>query len=250
MWLQLSHRTDPVAFARDRLGFCPDPIQAEILRSPASRIILNCTRQWGKSTIVAGLAAHRLCASSAGSLAVIVSPSARQSAEMLRKVAAFLRLAGVQARTDGVNRFSLLLNSGSRAVALPSRESTIRGFSAPSLIVIDEAALVPDEVYRAVRPMLASSHNGRLVLLSTPRGRRGFFYDEWTSQRDWRRFQVSATECPRISRQFLDQERLSLGDWAFRQEYLCEFMDNRAALFTQDLLSRALSGDFEPWSLR
>jgi hypothetical protein len=250
MWMPLSHRADPVAFARDKLGFEPDSVQAGILRSANRHVILNCTRQFGKSTIVAALGAHQLCTAAPGSLAVVVSPSARQSAETLRKIAAFLRQAGIAPRPDGVNRHSLVLPNGSRAVALPGRESTIRGFSAPALVVIDEAALVPDQVYQAVRPMLAASNNGRLVLLSTPRGRRGFFYDEWSGSHDWSRFRVPANECPRIPAAFLERERASLGDWAFRQEYMCEFVDNRAALFTPELLSRALSDDYEPWRLR
>ncbi|MBM3734461.1 MAG: hypothetical protein FJW39_01635 [Acidobacteria bacterium] len=249
MELSLSHHLDPVAFTSTVLGLQPDPVQARILRAPDTRILLNCTRQWGKSTIVAALTVHHLCCAPAGSLVVIVSPSQRQSAEMLRKIAGFLRRAGLSPKPDGANRYSLLMLNQSRAVALPGKENTIRGFSAPSLVVVDEAALVPDAVYSAVRPMLAASATGRMILLSTPRGRRGFFYDEWTGGQPWLRISVPATDCQRISKQFLDEERNSLGDWSFRQEYLCEFMDTRSQLFSPELLSRALTNEFSHWSL-
>lgn len=240
---------DVVWFARERLGFDPDEAQTALLRATAPRVILNCTRQWGKSTIVAILAVHHLCVASPQSLAVIVSPSQRQSAEMLRKVSDFCRRAGLAISGDGSNRFSLRLENGSRAVALPGNEATIRGFSAPSLVIVDEAAMVPDAVYRAVRPMLAASREARLILLSTPRGRHGFFHAEWTSDRAWHRISVPASRCPRIAPEFLEEERASLGDIAFRQEYECEFADAREQLFSRDLLSTALSTDYSAWNV-
>jgi len=43
-------RWDPVEFAREYLGFEPDARQAEVLRCKGRRVLLNCSRQWGKST--------------------------------------------------------------------------------------------------------------------------------------------------------------------------------------------------------
>ena len=52
---------------------------------------------------------------------------------------------------------------------------------------------MPDALYRTVRPMLATS-GGRLVCLSTPNGRHGFFHDEWTNGgRGWHRIEVPAS---------------------------------------------------------
>jgi Terminase-like family. len=137
------------------------------------RGILNCSRQWGKSTTIAAKAVHR-ASCVAGSLILAVSPSARQSGEFLRKAETFVRKLGIRPRGDGDNQISILFPNGSRIVGLPGLEATVRGFSAVSLLLIDEAARVPDEMYKAVRPMLAVS-NGDLWLMSTPAGRRGFF---------------------------------------------------------------------------
>jgi hypothetical protein len=111
----------------------------------------------------------------------------------------------------------------SRIVSLPCKEDTIRGFARAHLLVIDEAARVPDDLYRAVRPMLAVSR-GRLICLSTPYGQRGFFHQEWAhGGNDWVRIEVPAERISRISPQFLEQERRSLGESWFRQEYGCSF---------------------------
>jgi hypothetical protein len=123
---------------------------------------------------------------------------------------------------------------------------TIRGFSAVSLLLIDEAARVPDDTYKAVRPMLAVG-SGDLWLMSTPNGKRGFFYEAWTrGGPQWQRTTVPATECPRIPPAFLEEERATLGQRCFAQEYLCEFGEIEGALFDEELILRAIRDDIKP----
>src|SRR5208283_1666818 len=95
-----------------------------------------------------------------GSLVLVAAPTARQSGEWLAKTREFLAVLGVRARSDGNNRLSLLLPNGSRLVGLPGVAPNIRGFSAASLVIIDEAAYVPDELFQALNPMLAVSGGG------------------------------------------------------------------------------------------
>jgi phage terminase large subunit-like protein len=170
---------NPVMFAREALDFHPDPSQARVLLSTNPRLLLNCTRQWGKSTSAAALALHRALYS-ANSLILLVSPSQRQSSELFRKVAAFLNQLAIKPAKLEDNQFSLQLANGSRIVALPGKEATVRGFSGVTLIIEDEASRVEDQLYRAIRPMLAVS-GGRLILMSTPYGKRGHFFEEWTN---------------------------------------------------------------------
>ena len=88
-----------------------------------------------------------------------------------------VRKLGIRPRGDGDNEISLLFPNGSRIVGLPGTEGTVRGFSAVSLMLIDEASRVDDAMYKALRPMLAVG-GGDLWLMSTPCGKRGFFYDD------------------------------------------------------------------------
>ena len=240
----LLNAVDPVGWTRRTLGFQPDSNQQIILASTHKRILLNCSRQWGKSTVTAAKAVHRAL-EFPERLIIAMSPSARQTGELMRKLETFLRQCGVRIKGDGSNEMSILLPNGSRIVGLPGGESTIRGFSAVNLLIVDEAARVPDESYRAARPMLAVA-NGDLLLLSTPYGKRGFFYEEWIGQSDWLRIQVRAEDCPRIPQEFLADERRSLGDMWFRQEYGCEFIDNETQLFSRDTINRALDKEIEP----
>src|SRR5262249_10085158 len=117
----------------------------------------------------------------------------------------------------------LQLENNSRIVSLPCREETIRGYSSVSLLVIDEAARVPDDLYRAVRPMLAVS-GGRLVCLSTPYGQRGFFHHACApGGTHGPRFAPRAPPTPPTPPASREQERRALGESWFRQEYECSF---------------------------
>lgn len=236
---------DAARLAR-RMGVEPDPWQLRVLRSPHRQIILNNSRQVGKSTITSVLAAHTALYEP-GAPVLLLSPSERQSVELLRKVKAGLAALGTTTtELEKDNTLSLEFANGSRILALPGKEGTIRGFSGVRLLVIDEASRVPDALYQAVRPMLAVS-GGRIVLLSSPFGKRGFFHHEWSEGGDdWERIHVDAYACPRIDPAWLDAERARIGDWWFRQEYLGEFVDTIDQVFAYDDVQAALSADVAP----
>jgi hypothetical protein len=230
------------------LQFEADATQAKVLNGKYRRLLLNCTRQWGKSTVAAAKAVHQ-AQTKGGSLTLVVSPSSRQSGEFLRKVEEFVKRLHVRPRSDGDNEMSLLMPNESRIVGLPGTEATVRGFSAVSLLVVDEAARVSDELYLAIRPMLAVSR-GTLWMMSTPYGRKGFFYEAWEHGGDeWERVRVTAEECARIPRGFLAGERKATGDRAYRQEYLCEFLDADHGVFEGDVVEGAITGDVKPLRL-
>ena len=226
-----------------RSGTTPDPWQAEFLRNRASKTLLLCSRQAGKSTVTAVAALHEALFYSP-SLVLLLSPSLRQSQELFRKVlTAFRTIQGSQKVEESTLR--LELPNGSRIVSLPGRDETIRGFSGVGLLVIDEAAWVADSLYYAVKPMLAVS-KGRLIALSTPMGKRGWFHREWVDGQDWQKIKVTAHDCPRISAEFLEGERLSMPMGRFSSEYLCEFNDTDDSVFSHENVIDALSPAIKP----
>jgi hypothetical protein len=234
---------DRAAFAR-ALGVDPDPWQRDLLRSASDRILLNCSRQSGKSTMSAFIALHRALYHP-GSLILCLAPALRQSQELFGKVANFYRDLGRPVAPQGERKLSLELENGSRIITLPGSEKTIRGFSGAALLLVDEAARVDDGLYYAVRPMLAVS-GGALLMLTTPYGKRGAFFEEWTNGVGWERYRVTAEECPRISEAFLEEERAALPSWVFRQEYECSFEETEDQVFTTDVIERAVTPEVTP----
>jgi hypothetical protein len=168
----------------------------------------------------------------------------RQSQELFRKVKDAARAVGAEAEETSALRMEFA--NGARVISLPGNEATIRGFSSVGLLIVDEASRVDDALYYAVRPMLAVS-GGRIALLSTPFGKRGFFYTEWTEGGDaWHRVAIKATDVPRIPRDWLEEERRSLGPWWFAQEYECRFMDTVDQVFRSEDIEAAVSDEVEP----
>jgi hypothetical protein len=181
-----------------------------------------------------------------GAVVLLLSPSLRQSGELFRdKVLRLWRKLGSPLAGRPPTRTEVELANGSRVVSLPENEETIRGFSGVNLLVIDEAARVSDELYYAVRPMLAVSR-GRLVALSTPFGQRGWYFDAWHGPENWLRVQVPASDCPRISKEFLEAERRALGSRWYAMEYGLEFLAIAGAVFDPQDVDAAVSPDVEP----
>ncbi len=238
-------KSDAVLMAL-RSGIEPDDWQADLLRSDAKQMVLNCSRQSGKSTITSILALHQAIYT-ANSLILLLSPSLRQSQELFRKLQDFYNALESDYLPQAVEESALRmeLSNGSRIIALPGKEATIRGFSGVSLLIIDEASRVEDSLYQSVRPMLAVS-GGRIILLSTPFGKRGFFHSEWTNGDGWQRTKITADLCPRIDKDWLERERKRIGDWWYRQEYLCEFAETNDQVFSYDDIQDALDPELKP----
>jgi hypothetical protein len=234
---------DRLEFAHS-LGIVPDSWQEQLLRSEAPRVLLNCARQSGKSTMAGLLALHKALMIS-GSLILILAPAERQAKELFMKVAEAYRTLGHVIPADSYRKMGMELANGSRIEALPGTEKTIRGFSGVDLLLVDEASRVADELYYAVRPMLAIS-GGRLMMLTTPYGRRGVFFEEWTGDGAWERYEVPASQCPRISEEFLEEERGALPRRVFRQEYECSFEETDDQVFSHADVQAAISSEVTP----
>lgn len=223
----------------------PDPWQADVLRSDADRILLNCCRQSGKSTTTSGLAVHTALVN-AGALVLLLSPSQRQSSELFRKCLDVYGASGRSVPSTAESALALELTNGSRIVSLPGREGTIRGFSSVDLLIIDEASRVEDATYYATRPMLAVS-GGRLVALSTPFGKRGWWFEAWEQGGPgWKRVRVTAEQCPRISPAFLAEERATMPRMLFASEYLGEFTESEDSVFAYEDVERAVTPSVTP----
>lgn len=218
---------------RRRVGMQFDNWQEDFLAATHDQLLLNASRQSGKSTVAAYLGLREVV-TRPGSKVLIVSPGERQSKLLYRTMLSMFRKLGGISPARVENALSLELMNGSEVHALPANGATIRGFSAISLLIMDEASRIPDEVMATVRPMLSVS-GGRLVALSTPWGKRGWWWDAWSEGgSDWVRWEVPATECPRISPEFLERERRTIPPLFFDSEYMCQFVEPDDQLFGYD----------------
>jgi hypothetical protein len=182
------------------------------------------------------------------SLSLILAPAERQAKETFSKVLSLYRRLGHTVAPDSYRKLGMQLTNGSRIEALPGSEKTIRGFSGVDLLILDEAARVDDGLVHAVRPMLAVS-GGVLMMLSTPAGRRGVFYESWDETgavSAWERYEVRVEDVPRISPAFVEEERQALPSRVFDQEYRCAFVELEDAVFSYEDVAGAFHDEVTP----
>jgi phage FluMu gp28-like protein len=229
-------RKDPVVFADTVLGFHVFPYQAELLRSQSKRIVACWARQTGKTTAIAIKVIH-FAFTNAETTTLIVSRGLRQSMIMFGVIESFVMAHPVLQRSVVKStRTSIQLRNGSQIIALPCGPdgASLRGYTA-HLVVMDEAAFMPEEVIASVIfPMLATT-NGTAIMLSTPWGRDHIFYRSFKSENYWSQH-VRAEQCLRISKEFLEEQRQSIGELRYKMEYEAEFVDDENSFFKQDLI--------------
>jgi hypothetical protein len=110
---------------------------------------------------------------------VIACPAQRQSAEAVRRVREALVKAGAKLVSDNV--YGLELDNGSRVLALPGSDDSIRGLTVDGWIVADEAARLQTDLIAALRPMRARRPQARFAMLSTAWSRTDPFWTAWAS---------------------------------------------------------------------
>jgi hypothetical protein len=235
---ELAYRIDPALWVRQELGIDPADWQQQFLRAPKGASIIALTaRQVGKTTKSAWAIAHYILFTPGG-LSVIACPSQRQSAEAVRRVRDFLIKVGAEFRTDNV--YALELKNGSRVLALPGSDDSIRGLTVDGWIVADEAARLTDDLIAALSPMRARRPQARFAMLSTAWSRTDPFWNVWADDDpSWIRLKATADTVTFFSEQFLGQQRRLLGEHDFQQEYFGIPGGGAASPFNWDLYERA-----------
>ncbi len=237
------YAVDPSLVMSDA-GFAPDPWQADFLRSNDQFNLILCGRQIGKTLAVSILALFTAL-TRPGSTTVVIAQREFQATELLRKVVThYHRIRSpIGVKREGATYLELA--NRARVFVLPAKESAVNGPTA-DLLIIDEAARIPDEVFHAASPQLSAS-KGRLVALSTAFAKSGWFYKQWTTGGDsFRRWSITAPNCPRHSPAFLEKERREMGDRWFAMAYLNQFGDDVAAVFSSEDIAAMRDENVKP----
>ena len=227
-------------------GLTPDLWQSSLLRSRSRNILVNASRQAGKSEATSAKAIGKACVED-DALVLLVSRTQRQSDELYRKVYSFYERLGRPLEAVEDQARTLALANGSRIVSLPGSPDSLRAFSAPKLVIIDEASRVDESMDSALSPMLATVPDGQLIQLSTPFGKRGFWYRAWTDRETpYERYEIKASQCPRITAEFLRTERSRIGPNMYAQEYECSFEETIDQYFSSEAVTAAFNPDLAP----
>src|SRR6266700_633260 len=213
----------------EQAGLFLDDWQKQLVSSTHPKILANASRQVGKSTSSAVLSLWTALHAD-NQLVLIVAPSLRQSAENMRNVIGLWTAIGRPIRAVYESVLSLHLANGSRVIALPGTEQTIRGYAGVDLLVFEEMSRIPDPLYLACLPFLAIS-KGRQVQISSPFGDRGAFFVSYQHREEFDYYEVPAEACSRIDPDWLAEQRETMGEWYYQSEFCCKCMSSHDACF-------------------
>lgn len=244
-WLaELAVASDPLALVERVTGNPPDPWQHELFGCSDDFVLLLASRGIGKSTSAAILA-YQLAELWAEQTILIVAPALRQSQEVQRRVTDARRGFGPTQILTRETLTEMHLRNGSRIVAVPASGDTVRSFRC-DLMIVDEAARVPDQEFGALIPMLKDG--GRLICCSTPCGRRGFFHDRWKAGLG-KQITARSLDLPRMTR-IVARDRQIMDPVQFRTEHELEFAGSGDAFFDLNAIDRMFSPDVKALNLR
>lgn len=260
----LLYKYDCAMFCKERLGLdVSEPRIEQFLNSPAPELLLLFSRQVGKTTGAAGKVCQKAIFAP-NTLSLIVSATQRQAAILQRRVLAFLRMLNrpeswreipgrdaeipedieEDAKLVRCSSMSLELSHGSEVVSAPASADTVRGY-APNLIVIDEAAYTPDDVYFALRPMRIRT-KAQLIAMSSAGAQEGFFFDAWTKEEEWEKIEIRADECAWVTAEELAKERRRLPEKIYQREYENRFMERTGAALSPEVIADMFSDEIKP----
>jgi len=236
---EAAYRLDPVLWVREVLGMTPTAWQEAFLRAQRGASILVLTaRQVGKTTAAAWAMAHAALFMP-GSLSVVACPTQRQSAEAVRKVHGMLLRCGAKLKSDNV--YGLELDNGSRVLALPGSDDSVRGLTVDAWIVADEAARLSSDLIAALRPMRARRPFARLAMLSTAWTRTDPFWSAWENGGEtWMHLEATVETDPTLfSPAFLEEEKINLGEEGYKREYSGIPSGGQVSPFTWEMYQQA-----------
>jgi len=237
-----------------KAGINLDEWQIKVLKTKGNKCICS-GRQTGKSTVVA-IDAGDFAVNNPKKHVLIISVTEDQAIELLLKVQLYIESRYKKWVKKGprfTNKTKLTLTNGSiiRTKAVGMSGVGVRGFTIDRLIA-DEAAFMPEDVWPAVTPMLLTT-GGDIVLLSTPHGKKGYFYECYHNE-NFKTFHVNSVETIEKrelsdswtkfqkdkAKEYLESEKHRLSEREFGQEYLGRFIDDLQQFFPDEYINKTL----------
>ena len=235
--------TNPPAFMQFVTRTWPFEYQENILNDNSKRIIWRAGRQIGKTAVIAIKILFRAFTRYKEQI-LIIAPTLRQSNILFSKILSAISSNEIIKKYTNENEGGRLTktmvtfyHTMSEIIAVPAGRYgyNIMGYS-PTLVVWEEAAYIPDEVYSAIEPSVAAT-DGDMIYIAKPFGKRGKFWELWNmDQKDFPHYWTKSKECPLITAKFLAEKKAEIPETEYLQEYEGEFIEEADAFFSKELI--------------
>lgn len=225
----------------------PHPAQQKILKSKASRVVVNSGRQFGKTSLMLRIAIeHMLSATFKNKKlpsVLYVTPTTSLGVDVYKELLSYLPEEIIV--EQNATRLFIKLQNGStfRIISAESGGVAFRG-KRFSLIINDEFAHYKDAktlFTESIEPtVLSYGEEARIFFISTPNG-QNYFFDLYNrglkdekdvnGKRKYETFHFTTYDNPHISKAYLDEKKAELPELVFGQEHLALFNSNASNPF-------------------
>jgi phage terminase large subunit len=218
-------------------GFTPTEKQREIINActdDTTKYVVGCFgRQAGKSFTAQNLILKWVLEDN-GSVAMWVSPVYSQAKKVFTELVNSIAGTGL---TTSVNKSELeikFINGSTIYFRSGEREDTLRGYTL-TYLVIDEAAYIKDNVWSEVLRPTVLVNGKKILFISTPKGKNWFYNiairGGSADYPQYKTFHATSFDSPYITKEELEEAKLSLPDNIYKQEILAEFIDDGGEVF-------------------
>lgn len=232
------------------------PAQKRVLKSTATsnRLCVLSSRQSGKTTIYTIFALWSTMFW-ADKRVLIVANKEDTAILILRRI----RMAYEQLPNwlkPGVKQWGKteVVFENDSGISISSTSSSSGRGDSINYLLIDEAGFVPehilDEFWKSIIPVISSSRNTKIFLVSTPNGAQGKFYEIYTgAERDengWKAERVDWWEVPGRGKKWKKEMLQTLGIEQFKQEFENCFLEKGESALDTDSIQEFRRTSIQP----
>ncbi|WP_073387903.1 terminase large subunit domain-containing protein [Jatrophihabitans endophyticus] len=235
---------DPREFARQLVGEPLWPHQQTVVMSPARTRCMVCGRQAGKSRTLAIIALHTAF-TRRGARVLVLSAGEDAAKELLADMLDLASSPLLGGSVDDDNKSTITLSNGSEIRCIPASQRRARGPSV-DLLILDEAASISDELWRAIRYTIIARPGSKVVMAGTPYGSQERFFAQTfrlgeNRAEGYASFHWPSQVSPLVDDKLLQDWRRTDPEWVYRQEVLAEWVDDQQAYFSAEELEEAVA---------
>lgn len=206
--------------------FTLKPPQAKIFLSKKKNRIVNAGRRFGKSWVSGAITMDK-CINNPNKVVIYIAPTLTMARNIMWDTWIKEHIPEEYVEQKNEQLMTMKFRNGSRFYCLSAEHpDRLRGLAA-DLLIVDECAMIDDDFYDVVKPLLADKyHDGEALYISTPKGYNWFYSLFCKAQKDslnWDTFEFTTLEGGNVPPERIEEDRLTMTAKMFAQEYLASF---------------------------
>lgn len=210
-----------------------------IHREDIQYLVLRWSRQCGKSVLAEVLLIEYLFKNNTYS--AYVSPSYNLGRKVYSEVTKMLENTGVIKKANATTlTIETIYNSTLQFLSMEAYTS-IRGLTVSGILILDECAYYPDVLPNGEEPWgnvlmpITKARKPKVVFISTPRGKRGMFYQMYLNAisgvKGYAELSRDIYADDLVTPEEIEEIKKNLPDLAWQQEFLVKFLDSSLTFF-------------------